>query len=75
MVRVGGINYTCDLTKGFGKRINNMMLNGKALDLTRNIKLPGWAPVAEGVVGEPILMWFRLPAQQESYQSTQAEYA
>ncbi len=54
MVRVGGINYTCDLTKGFGKRINNMMLNGKALDPNKKYKVAGWAPVAEGVVGEPI---------------------
>lgn len=54
MVRVGGIGYTCDLTKGFGKRINNMMLNGKALDPNKKYKVAGWAPVAEGVVGEPI---------------------
>ena len=54
MVRVGGIQYTCDLTKGFGKRINNMMLNGKALDANKKYKVAGWAPVAEGVVGEPI---------------------
>jgi sulfur-oxidizing protein SoxB len=54
MVRVGGIQYTCDLTKGFGKRINNMMLNGKALDPNKKYKVAGWAPVAEGVVGEPI---------------------
>jgi sulfur-oxidizing protein SoxB len=54
MVRVGGIQYTCDLTKGFGKRINNMMLNGKAVDPNKKYKVAGWAPVAEGVVGEPI---------------------
>ena len=54
MVRVGGIQYTCDLTKGFGKRINNMMLNGKALSPSKKYKVAGWAPVAEGVVGEPI---------------------
>lgn len=54
MVRVGGIQYTCDLTKGFGKRINNMMLNGKSLDPNKKYKVAGWAPVAEGVVGEPI---------------------
>ena len=54
MVRVGGISYTCDLTKSAGKRINNMMLNGKALDPNKKYKVAGWAPVAEGVVGEPI---------------------
>jgi S-sulfosulfanyl-L-cysteine sulfohydrolase len=54
MVRVGGIHYTCDLTKTIGKRINNMMLNGKALDPNKKYKVAGWAPVGEGVVGEPI---------------------
>lgn len=54
MVRVGGISYTCDLTKGAGKRINNMMLKGKAIDPNKTYKVAGWAPVAEGVVGEPI---------------------
>jgi len=54
MVRVGGIQYTCDLTKGFGKRINNMMLNDKKVDPNKKYKVAGWAPVAEGVVGEPI---------------------
>ena len=54
MVRVGGISYTCDLTKSAGKRINNMMLKGKAIDPNKTYKVAGWAPVAEGVVGEPI---------------------
>lgn len=54
MVRVGGISYTCDLRQGMGKRINNMMLNGKALTLNKKYKVAGWAPVSEGVAGEPI---------------------
>ena len=54
MVRVGGISYTCDLRQGIGKRINNMMLNGKAVDPKKNYKVAGWAPVAEGASGEPI---------------------
>jgi sulfur-oxidizing protein SoxB len=54
MVRVGGITYTCDLTQGIGKRINNMMLNGKAVDPARKYKVAGWAPVNEGATGEPI---------------------
>jgi len=54
MVRVGGINYTCDLTKGFGKRISNMTLNGKTLDPNKKYKVAGWASVADSVVGEPI---------------------
>jgi sulfur-oxidizing protein SoxB len=54
MVRVGGISYTCDLRQTIGKRINNMMLNGKALDPNKTYKVAGWAPVREGVTGEPI---------------------
>ncbi|MGB8078060.1 MAG: thiosulfohydrolase SoxB [Gallionella sp.] len=54
MVRVGGISYTCDLRQTIGKRINNMMLNGKALAPNKKYKVAGWAPVAEGVTGEPI---------------------
>jgi sulfur-oxidizing protein SoxB len=54
MVRVGGISYTCDLRQTIGKRINNMMLNGKGLDPNKKYKVAGWAPVAEGVTGEPI---------------------
>lgn len=54
MVRVGGISYTCDLTKTIGGRINNMMLGGKTLDPNKKYKVAGWAPVTEGVTGEPI---------------------
>ena len=54
MVRVGGITYTCDLTQGFGKRINDMKLKGVALAPNKTYKIAGWAPVAEGVIGEPI---------------------
>jgi len=54
MVRVGGITYTCDVNQDIGKRINNMMLNGKAVDPNKKYKVAGWAPVSEGVTGEPI---------------------
>jgi sulfur-oxidizing protein SoxB len=54
MVRVGGISYTCDLKQTIGKRINNMMLNGKLLDPNKKYKVAGWASVNEGVTGEPI---------------------
>src|SRR5665647_990929 len=54
MVRVGGISYTCDIRQKIGKRINNMMLNGKPLDPNKKYKVAGWAPVAEGATGEPI---------------------
>lgn len=54
MVRVGGLQYTCDPKAGAGKRINNMMLNGKPIDADKTYKVAGWAPVAEGAKGDPI---------------------
>ncbi|MFZ5555402.1 MAG: thiosulfohydrolase SoxB [Pseudomonadota bacterium] len=54
MVRVGGLQYTCTPTADIGKRISNMMLNGKAVDPAKKYKVAGWAPVAEGAAGEPV---------------------
>jgi len=54
MVRVGGMTYACDPNAGIGQRISDMRLNGKPLEATRKYKVAGWAPVAEGVSGEPI---------------------
>ena len=54
MVRVGGLQYTCDPLAPSGQRISNMSLNGKAIDAAKTYKVAGWAPVAEGATGEPI---------------------
>jgi sulfur-oxidizing protein SoxB len=57
MVRVGGMQYTCDPNAGMGKRISNMRLNGKLIEASKKYKVAGWAPVAEetrGMAGEPI---------------------
>jgi len=54
MVRVGGIQYTCDPSQKIGKRISNMMLKGKPLSPAKKYKVAGWAPVSEGVTGEPV---------------------
>lgn len=54
MVRVGGLQYTCDPTAEMGKRIQDMRLNGKPVEADKNYKIAGWAPVAEGAQGEPI---------------------
>jgi sulfur-oxidizing protein SoxB len=54
MVRVGGIEYTIDPTKTIGHRIGNMMLKGKPVDAHKTYKVAGWAPVGEGVQGEPV---------------------
>jgi sulfur-oxidizing protein SoxB len=47
MVRVGGLQYSCNPLAPMGKRITDMRLNGKPLEAARQYKVAGWAPVAE----------------------------
>jgi len=54
MVRVGGLQYTCEPNAKMGNRITDMRLGGKPLDAARKYKVAGWAPVAEGAKGEPV---------------------
>ena len=54
MVRVGGLTYTCAPNAPMGQRISDMRLDGKPIDAGKTYKVAGWAPVAEGVSGEPI---------------------
>ena len=54
MVRVGGLTYTCTPHAAMGQRIGDMRLGGKPIDAAKKYKVAGWAPVAEGVQGEPI---------------------
>jgi sulfur-oxidizing protein SoxB len=57
MVRVGGLEYTCEPGAAMGKRIQDMTLNGKPIDPGKVYKVAGWAPVSEAARdkgGEPI---------------------
>jgi len=54
MVRVGGMTYTCAPNANIGNRIQDMRIAGKPLEADKTYKVAGWAPVAEGVGGEPI---------------------
>lgn len=54
MVRVGGMTYACEPKAKMGKRIRDMRLHGKPIEAAKIYKVAGWAPVAEGVSGEPI---------------------
>ena len=54
MVRVGGMRFTCDPRQKIGNRISNMTLKGQAIAADRKYKVASWAPVAEGVSGEPV---------------------
>jgi S-sulfosulfanyl-L-cysteine sulfohydrolase len=47
MVRVGGMQYTCNPTAAMGQRINDMRLNGQLIEADRSYKVAGWAPVSE----------------------------
>ncbi len=57
MVRVGGLQYTCEPTAKMGARISDMRLGGKAIAAGKTYKVAGWAPVSEeakAAGGQPI---------------------
>jgi sulfur-oxidizing protein SoxB len=57
MVRVGGLQYTCDPAAAMGARISALTLNGTPLSADKRYKVAGWAPVSEEARlagGEPI---------------------
>jgi len=45
MVRVGGLKYTLNPTKDYGKRITNMELDGVAIEAGKTYRVAGWASV------------------------------
>ncbi|MEI8170327.1 MAG: thiosulfohydrolase SoxB [Rhodoferax sp.] len=47
MVRVGGLQYSCNPLGSMGSRIGDMRLNGKLIEAGKKYKVAGWAPVAE----------------------------
>ena len=47
MVRVGGLQYSCNPLASMGKRIDNMRLQGKPIEADKTYKVAGWAPVSE----------------------------
>jgi S-sulfosulfanyl-L-cysteine sulfohydrolase len=47
MVRVGGLQYTMDVTAKAGSRISDMRLGGKPISADKAYKVAGWAPVQE----------------------------
>jgi len=55
MVRVGGMSYSCAPGNRIGSRIGDMRLRGRRIEADKIYKVASWAPVAEGVAGEP--MW------------------
>ncbi len=56
MVRVGGLQFSCDPTAPMGKRISDMRLKGQLIDPTKQYKVAGWAPVAESARAQKLPM-------------------
>ncbi len=54
MVRVGGMQYTCNPGQRIGSRIGGMTLRGRPVEASRSYKVASWAPVTEGASGEPV---------------------
>ena len=57
MVRVSGMQYTCDPTAKAGNRISAMRFNGAPMDAAKVYKVAGWAPVAEANKNAGPAMW------------------
>jgi sulfur-oxidizing protein SoxB len=53
MVRVGGLQYTCNPLAPMGQRIQDMRLGGKPIEAGKQYKVAGWAPVAEDAKNAP----------------------
>ena len=54
MVRVGGLTYALQPGARIGERISDLRVKDKPLEATKRYKVAGWAPVREGITGEPI---------------------
>jgi len=54
MVRVGGLTYAIRPAAKIGGRISDLRLAGEPLQADKRYKVAGWAPVREGVTGEPV---------------------
>jgi sulfur-oxidizing protein SoxB len=54
MVRVGGLAYTCTPGESIGRRIGDMRLGGKPIEAAKTYRVAGWAPVGQGLKGEPV---------------------
>jgi sulfur-oxidizing protein SoxB len=55
MVRLGGLNFSCDPTAAMHSRIADLTLNdGRSLDAAKNYKVAGWATVNTESFGAPV---------------------
>jgi sulfur-oxidizing protein SoxB len=54
MVRVGGMTYSVQPRAAIGARISDLRVKNQPMGATKRYKVAGWAPVGEGITGEPI---------------------
>ena len=55
MVRVGGLNFSCDPLATMNSRIGDLMLDdGRVLDANKQYKVAGWATVGSESTGPPV---------------------
>ena len=54
MVRVAGMSYALEPQARIGSRISDLRVRDQPMEATKRYKVAGWAPVAEGITGEPI---------------------
>lgn len=55
MVRVGGMDYSCNPTQSIGNRISNMTLDdGTPIDPNKTYTIAGWATVNDKAPGPPV---------------------
>ena len=54
MVRVGGMSYAFRPAARIGARVSDLRIGEEPLEATKRYKVTGWAPVAEGITGEPV---------------------
>lgn len=68
MVRVGGMDYSCNPNESIGKRISNMTLDdGTPVDLNKSYTVAGWATVNEKAAGPPV--WDQVAAYIRNYKT------
>ena len=54
MVRIAGLSYALEPGARIGARISDLRVKSEPLQATKRYKVAGWAPVAEGITGDPI---------------------
>jgi S-sulfosulfanyl-L-cysteine sulfohydrolase len=55
MVRLGGVNFTCDPIAKMDQRISDLTLDsGKSIEASKSYKVAGWATVGSASTGAPI---------------------